>query len=286
MIGKCAPLSAISPSAVAVCFALLPSPLLIIGACIGSIASRVLPGPDPALWATVGMAAMLGGTIQAPFTSTVFALETTWAWTDTPMIFAAGMTAVAVTIAAVRRSILTEKIARRGTHVAREYGVHPLEGIALAEVMVPRERVTTLSLEEPLAELGARLATMPPPYRHLAYPVIDGRGAVVGVVEHAEIVARAAYGEGMRLAEIMRPPLMVHVERRLSGAVERMATTGRRIVIVVGEKGEWIGLLAHGDILRAWRRVVHHERRRVRIRTVPWFEKKVREAGRVSGADS
>jgi hypothetical protein len=35
------------------------------------------------------------------------------------------------------RSILTEKLSRRGYHLSREYGVDPLEIVTVAEVMTP-----------------------------------------------------------------------------------------------------------------------------------------------------
>ena len=44
-----------------------------------------------------------------------------------PALFAATVSAYAVTVLLLKRSILTEKIARRGQHIIREYGVDPYE---------------------------------------------------------------------------------------------------------------------------------------------------------------
>lgn len=99
------------------------APLLFVGGCAGALLSPLMPGHIPGLWATVGMAALLGGTMRAPFTATVFALETTHNWAAVLPVFVASMAATGVTVAWVPRSILTEKLARRGLHVAREYEV-------------------------------------------------------------------------------------------------------------------------------------------------------------------
>ena len=111
------------------------APLLMIGAALGAIIATVVPGHDSGLWATVGMAALMGGTMRAPFMGTVFALETTHAWYLAPVVFVASVAATAFTVIFVPRSILTEKLARRGLHVAREYSVHPLELMAVRALM-------------------------------------------------------------------------------------------------------------------------------------------------------
>ncbi len=111
------------------------APLLMIGAAVGTLCALAIPGHDGGLWAIVGMAALMGGTMRAPFMGTLFALETTHAWALAPEVFAACVAATAFTVVFVPRSILTEKLARRGMHVAREYAVHPLELIDVGLVM-------------------------------------------------------------------------------------------------------------------------------------------------------
>ncbi len=114
------------------------APLLMIGASMGTLIALVIPGHDSSTWAIVGMAALMGGTMRAPFMATFFALETTHAWSLAPEVFVGCVAATACTVVLVPRSILTEKLARRGMHVAREYSVHPLELIAVREIMRSR----------------------------------------------------------------------------------------------------------------------------------------------------
>ena len=113
------------------------APLLMIGGAMGTLMSIAIPGHDSSTWAAVGMAAIMGGTMRAPFMATLFALETTHAWGLLPALFVGCVAATAFTVIAVPRSILTEKLARRGMHVAREYAVHPLEIIPVSAVMQP-----------------------------------------------------------------------------------------------------------------------------------------------------
>lgn len=113
------------------------APLLMIGGAMGTLMAIAIPGHDSSTWAAVGMAAIMGGTMRAPFMATLFALETTHAWGLLPAIFVGCVAATAFTVIVVPRSILTEKLARRGMHVAREYAVHPLEIIPVSSVMRP-----------------------------------------------------------------------------------------------------------------------------------------------------
>ena len=63
------------------------------------------------------MAAMLGGTHALPLTATVFAVELTGDLNVLPAVLVACVAAFAVTVLIMRRSILTEQLARRGQHL-------------------------------------------------------------------------------------------------------------------------------------------------------------------------
>ena len=89
------------------------APLLIIGGALGALAGSWLPVGDPGLWAMVGMAAMMGGTMRSPLTGMVFALELTQDFNLFPALLIASVGALGVTVLAhAKRSILTEKLAR------------------------------------------------------------------------------------------------------------------------------------------------------------------------------
>jgi len=163
------------------------APLLMIGAATGSLVAQVIPGHDVAVWAIVGMAALMGGTMRAPFMGTLFALETTHAWALAPEIFIGCVAATAFTVVFVPRSILTEKLSRRGVHVARDYAVHPLELIAVREAMHPcGDEHPRLSIDaharvrsaaDLMAESGER-----------ALMVIDGADECIGVIDADDLL--------------------------------------------------------------------------------------------------
>ena len=95
--------------------------LLILGASLGALEQVVLPGMGPGFWPLVSMAAILGGTMRSPFTGIVFALELTHDWgMALPLLLAVPM-AYAFTVLVLKRSILTQKVSRRGFHLSREY---------------------------------------------------------------------------------------------------------------------------------------------------------------------
>jgi H+/Cl- antiporter ClcA len=113
------------------------APLLMIGAAIGEAAAQLahMPGETQALWALMGMGAMLSGALGVPLTAILFSIELTHALPALLPLTLACTTSYMVTSLVMPRSILTEKLSRRGYHLSREYGVDPLEMVSVAEVM-------------------------------------------------------------------------------------------------------------------------------------------------------
>jgi chloride channel protein, CIC family len=117
------------------------APLLIMGGSLGALEAHWIPSGDPGLWAAISMGAMMGGTMRSPFTAVAFVLELTHDINVLPGLFVACIAAHAVTVLLMKRSILTEKVARRGYHLTREYGVNPLQLLRVRDVMEPPLRV-------------------------------------------------------------------------------------------------------------------------------------------------
>ncbi len=111
------------------------APLLIIGGALGVIEAHFLPFGTAPFWALVSMSATLGGAMRAPLTGVVFAVELTHDVNALLPLLIAGLLADGFMVLALKRSILTEKIARRGVHVASESSVDPLERIPVRSVM-------------------------------------------------------------------------------------------------------------------------------------------------------
>ena len=111
------------------------APLLMMGGALGGVEAWLLPDLGAGFWPLVSMGAILGGTMRAPLTGVIFALELTHDINMLlPLLIAVSM-AHAFTVLVLKRSILTEKIARRGYHLSREYAIDPLEILFVREVM-------------------------------------------------------------------------------------------------------------------------------------------------------
>ena len=111
------------------------APLLLIGAGVGGVLSPVLPGGSIAVWCLLGMAAAMAGVMRSPFTSVIFAVELTHDTNSLLPLLIAATAAHLMSVLVLRRSILTEKVARRGVHVSREYASDPLEALRVRDVM-------------------------------------------------------------------------------------------------------------------------------------------------------
>ena len=80
----------------------------------------------------------MAGVMRSPFTSIVFALELTHNVNALLALLVACTIAHLVSVLTLKRSILTEKIARRGYHVTREYEIDPLHALLVRDVMADR----------------------------------------------------------------------------------------------------------------------------------------------------
>src|ERR1700689_1417583 len=115
------------------------APLLMIGGAVGGLAGHLGKGPAEvqAFWALIGMGAMLAGSLGVPLTQLLFSLEATHCLPALVPLTLGCITSYLVTALLMPRSILTEKLSRRGYHLTREYGVDPLEIVIVRELMTP-----------------------------------------------------------------------------------------------------------------------------------------------------
>ncbi len=119
------------------------APVFMIGGALGALEGHVLPHVSGGFWAMAGLAAVVGGVMRSPLTGVVFTMELTHAWNTLLALLAASVSAYAVSALMLKRSVLTEKIARRGLHLTREYSTDPLETFFAWEVMTPGPSAVT-----------------------------------------------------------------------------------------------------------------------------------------------
>ena len=239
------------------------APLLIMGGCAGAIAGGVLPHAGAGDWALIGMAATLGGTMRAPLTAMMFAVELTGdASLSVPLLAACGA-AMAFTVLLLKRSILTEKLARRGHHIVREYAVDPFELTRAADVMV--RRVDTLPASMTLGAIVALFTDGAE--HHKAYPVVDAADRPVAMAHRADVLEALAHPErhDQTLAAALggRPMVLARPDEPLSIVVARMVAqdTGR-VPVVAADSGALVGLIARKDLLRVRAQLLEDEQTR------------------------
>jgi H+/Cl- antiporter ClcA len=251
------------------------APLLMMGGALGGVEGAFLPNLGPGFWPLVSMGAILGGTMRSPLTGIVFAIELTHDLNMLLPLLVAVTIAHAFTVLTLRRSILTEKVSRRGYHLTREYSIDPLEILFVREVV--RTNVAALSalmtLDETRGVVGdsTRVAddTVRPQRRQRLYPVVDADQHLVGVVtrSHLEHSIRTAPGS-MRIGDVTQSlPVVAYPDEPLRAIVHRMATTGltRFPVIERGNGRRLIGMIALSDLLTARNRTLDAEHRRERV---------------------
>ena len=226
------------------------APLLIFGGALGWLVGLVLPG-DPGFWALLGMAAMMGGTMRAPLTGTFFAVELTGDVSALLPLLAATVSAYAVTVLLLRRSILTEKIARRGQHITREYGIDPFEFSRARDIMI--SDVDSFRADMTVAEAIGHFTTKEKTHR--VYPVVDELGILKGLVSRGDVLRwqqeRAELDQP--LADVVSDASLplAHPDDTVGYVADLMlATDAGRIPIVDPESGQLAGLVARKDLLR------------------------------------
>ncbi|MGD0443249.1 MAG: chloride channel protein [Edaphobacter sp.] len=126
------------------------APLLMIGGAVGALAGHLghVPAEAQAFWAMIGMGAMLAGSLGVPMTAILFSLEVTHCLPGLLPLTLGCVMAYLVTALLMPRSILTEKLSRRGYHLTREYGIDPLEIVIVRDMMSPLEPIQMVSSGE------------------------------------------------------------------------------------------------------------------------------------------
>ena len=241
------------------------APLLIVGGALGTLFGGAVPIGAVGCWALLGMAAMMGGTMRSPITAIVFALELTHNLGALLPLAIACTAAHATTVLLMRRSILTEKVARRGHHVMREYIVDPFETIRVAEIMA--RPVDSLAAATPIGEIVAFFTAPGAPHRHKSYPVVDGAKRLIGMVTRADVLRWTMEGwpAAESLGEVLTDQeLLVGCEDELVGSLaDRMAAADvGRVPILRRSDGTLTGLVARRDLLGVRASVIRQEHER------------------------
>ena len=224
-----------------------------VGALLGTGIAAAAPGlgVDPHIAALVGMASIFAGASHALLASVVFAFETTRQPMGLLPMLAGCAAAYLVSLLLSRHSIMTEKLARRGTSIRPEYAVDHLAHVLVREVGL--RRVVTIRAEDPLGAVRRWLASGETDTTHQGFPVLDASDRLVGVVTRRDLLD-AVHGDALPVRDVLRrSPVVVYEDSTLRDAADQMvlAHVGRLPVVRRDAVHQVIGILSRSDLLAA-----------------------------------
>ncbi|OBQ74724.1 chloride channel protein [Mesorhizobium erdmanii] len=239
------------------------APLLIMGGAMGAVLGGFLPPADAGFWALLGMAATMGGTMRAPLTATFFAVELTGNTHVLVPLIAACAAAHAVTVLLMKRSILTEKIARRGHHLVREYRVDPFALTRVREVMTSQVE----SVPATMTLHGAAAFLTAPETRHPSFPVVDENRQVLGLIDPPAILRwrRAGTHRTTTLGELLAGSkvTLAYPDEYLEGLSDKLLMANvSHLPVVTRDDGRLVGYVGWKDLMRVRSRKQAEERDR------------------------
>ena len=244
------------------------APLLIMGAALGGCEAHLFPNLGAGYWQVISMGAILGGTMRSPFTGIIFVLELTHDINLMLPLLLAVTCAHAFTVLLLKRSILTEKVSRRGFHVTREYETEPTEIIFAREVMEVDAPVLRASLSpQAVAKFTTELEPKPS-----FVAVVDDQRHLLGVAAPSVVLGwaiAAEAGSTPPLQSVLTAAVTAFPDESLRTVVNRMATSGLTALPVVDRKVPTL-LLGQVDLhhlLKA--RVLHLKEEHHRERVLP-----------------
>jgi chloride channel protein, CIC family len=263
--------------------------MFMVGGALGALEAHVFPSVAPGFWPLVALAGVLGGVMRAPLTGVAFAIELTHRLDAVLPLLVGASAAYALSVVFLKRSVLTEKIARRGYHLSREYDVDPLEVLLVGEVMAsdPLTFHAALPLPDVVSVFyDGRESARDPRHRQRLYPVVADDGTLRGVITRRDVLDQALTdcpGDGTLDGIVSASPAVAY----------RMADTGftRLPVVAAPDDRRLVGLITLPQLLEGRLRDLREARQAERVLTlrpiVPLVRvRRVARAQTRTGADS
>jgi CBS domain-containing protein len=191
-----------------------------------------------------------------------------------------------------RRSLLTERLSKRGFHLSREYGVDPLETVMVRDAMhtsvfaLP-DSATRQDAADWLAKMHQRGTETWSHWQRL-FPLVDEAGRLRGVLTRGQMITVAGAGELHRSLLDMASigPAIVGPQDTLRTAAEKMAELKITSFPVVDSDGLLAGILNIDDLLQARTKARMRDSDRKRVLTLRWpFGKEPHVVRAIEGTD-
>jgi len=243
------------------------APILMMGAALGGLLGLIFPGKIPSEWALLGMAGALAGVMRSPFTSIIFPLELTHSTNLFLPLLITVTLAHLISVLILKRSILTEKVARRGFHVLREYAVEPLKVLFAEDVM--STNVLTITTGATMANVKEIIQTQNHLRKQRLLPVVNCDGIILGVISWQDVLQKALLGDLTEKVDdcMITNIITAYSDESLRSIADSMAANRVGVLPVVDryQKGKLRGLITQYELLTARDHILQEERKRERV---------------------
>jgi predicted transcriptional regulator len=230
------------------------APLLTIGGALGALAAHglglVFPGLaiNLPLAVLVGMSALFAGASRAVLTSIVFALETTLEANSLLPLLAACAGSYCISFLLMDNTIMTEKIARRGTKTPDSYEPDWLEKWTVGQVA--HQCSVVLSEESTLNEVYQHVQQLGNQSHRFA--VVDHNQQVSGVGTLATLLTYPDQTITLKTVMADHPYPSVSAKSSLKTALELMAHQQTDMLTVVADGSSTVSILDYSDVFSAY----------------------------------
>lgn len=231
-------------------------PSMYIGAMLGGAFGWAVHALVPDLsagagaYALVGIGAVVGGTALAPLTAIVLLFEMTDDYRIILPIMIATVLSIVVTRKIVGESIYTLKLREEKIPY---YAAAELERAhaATARQAMRRDIPAVSATSDVASALYTAVQT-----KAQALPVVDGDGAVAGVVSMEALAVAATQDRAGTVERVMTPAEKVAPDARLDDLLSRLSEKDLDALVVVGDDGRPSGIVSRRDLMRVYEQVL------------------------------
>ena len=247
----------------------LLAPMFMSSAAMGGVfavgVNALFPGAhlSPGAFALVAMAAVFGAASRATFAFIVFAFEITRDYNAILPLMLGCVIADLIALRYLPKSIMTEKLARRGLHVPGEYEASVLHTVRLSEVM--RTDVQPIPAETTVGELAAQIGRGEAGLTlSQGLPIADKDGRLAGVITQGDVLRALETDPDGRtsVVEAGTTELVVaYPDEFVHDALHRMVShnIGRLPVVSREDPKSMAGYFDRSNLLNAWTRQIEEE---------------------------
>ena len=242
-------------------------PAVVIGGAFGGIVAHgcetAMPGisPESGAFVMVGMAGFFSAAANTPLSSIIMVSEMTGNYE----LLVPTMWVCIIAFLSMRKTSLYEgQVARRSdspVHLG-EMMQETLQRLVVRDALrdVVDEPVVSVSAGTPLRELSQRFASS----HHCAFPVVDGDGRLIGVIDD-DALRMAICMQGMDSLvvahDLIEAAPQLHPEESLQSAMHKMVTSGHDELVVVDslDPTRLVGSLSRRDLIAAYDHAIYRD---------------------------